>query len=344
MMRAQPATHVLGSLKEQANLKIYVENTPGRDPAYDVTEATFLEAFAAQGLAQPKTLTVAYADARDQHSWRAADILVTGRLDTAAIGQMANLKMIQCTSAGIEKYLPLNWLPAGTILCNASGVHAAKIREFGAMAVLMLHERVPERIAEQARCRWIRNLRPTSKGKRVLFYGSGALGGALAEGLGHFGFIRIAIGREEKGLRPHFDESYGPAALETELARADILVIAAPSTPETRGRFGAAELALLPEGAGVLNIARADLLDYEALVAALVSGKLSGAILDVFPQEPLQTDSPLWRVPNLMISPHVSADDPTDYAKSCIEILARNLAAIAKDAPLINHVDPELGY
>lgn len=343
-MRAQPSPDVLASLKNPSQLKVYVENTPGRGPTYDVTATTILQALEAQGLARPATLTVAYADARIQHEWEAADILVTGRLDTAAIGQISHLKMIQCTSAGIEKYLPLDWLPPATILCNASGAHAAKIREFGAMAVLMLHERVPAQVAAQAQGRWVRNLRPTSKGKRVLFYGAGSLGGALAEGLGHFGFTRIAIGREAQGLRPHFDESYGPEALETELARADILVIAAPSTPQTRGRFGAAELALLPEGAGLLNIARADLLDHKALVAALASGRLSGAILDVFPQEPLPNDSPLWQVPNLMISPHVSADDPSDYAISCMNILARNLAAIVKDKPLINYVDPELGY
>jgi len=341
---AQPAAMVSALLKQPDRLKVYIENTPGRGPGYDVTATTIHDAFAEQGLALPASITVAYSDARDHQAWEAADILVAGRLDTDAIAQMPNLKLIQCTSAGIEKYLPLDWLPDDVIMCNASGAHAAKIREFGAMAVLMLHELVPAQMTAQAQSRWSRTLRPTSRGKRVLFYGAGALASALAEGLGHFNFTRIAIGRENRASRPHFDESFGTDALETELSRADILVIAAPSTTHTRGRFGAKELALLPQGAGLLNIARADLLDHDALSDALVCGHLSGAILDVFPQEPLPANSPLWRVPNLFISPHVSADDPSNYAKSCMEILARNLAAIVKDEPLINRVDPELCY
>lgn len=331
-------------MQQQNKLKIYAENTPGRELGYDITEAIILDAFDAQGLFHPASMTVAYSDARDLQAWGEADVLIAGRLDTIAISHMPSLKMIQCTSAGIEKYIPLDWIPNNAILCNASGAHSSKIREFGTMAVLMLHERIPAQITAQAQTQWIRNLRPTSQGKRVLFYGAGALASALAEGLGHFNFTRIAIGREKRDNRPCFDESYGPDELETVLTSADILVIAAPATAQTKGRFGAEELALLPRGAGLLNIARADLLDHNALISALTSGHLSGAILDVFAEEPLPSNNVLWKVPNLYISPHVSADDPNNYAKFCVEILARNLASIAKGTPLINQVNHETCY
>src|SRR5690606_20381643 len=102
--------------------------------------------------------------------------------------QMPNLRLIQCTSAGVEGYLPLDWLAPDVTLCNASGAHAAKVREFGAMAVLMLHEHVPARVSSQNRREWARGLRPTSRGKRVLVYGAGALGSAVAGGLASYGF------------------------------------------------------------------------------------------------------------------------------------------------------------
>lgn len=324
--------------------RIYVENSRSRDRAYDITEEIVRSELARHGLAAPDQLTVAFADDRDLQAWSEAEILIAGRLDMKAIAQMPNLRMIQCTSAGVEGYLPLDWLAPDVMLCNASGAHATKVREFGAMAVLMLHEHVPARVSDQSRRQWERGLRPTSRGKRVLVYGAGALGSAVADGLASYGFHLVAIGRDGSRPRPGFAESYGPEALDRELARADILVLAAPLTAETRGRFGARELALMKRGAGLLNIARAGLLDHQALAENLRSGHLSGAILDVFEIEPLPSESELWAVPNLMVFPHVSADDPSDYARACVEILARNLAASARGEPLTNQVDRSLGY
>lgn len=324
--------------------RIYVENTRARDRAYDVTEEMVRNELSRQSLDAPESVTVAFSDERDQQAWGEADVLVAGRLDVTAIAQMQELKLIQCTSAGVENYLPFDWLAPHVMLCNASGAHAAKIREFGSMAVLMLHEHVPARVSAQSRREWARSLRPTSRGKRVLVYGAGSLGSAVADGLSGYGFELVAIGRDSSRARPGFAESYGPEALDRELARADILVLAAPLTPETRGRFGARELALLPRGAALLNIGRAGLLDHAALSRNLRDGHLSGAILDVFKIEPLPSENDLWTVPNLMVFPHVSADDPSDYARACVEIMARNLAAAARGQSLINRVDPTLGY
>src|SRR5690606_33682026 len=125
-------------------------------------------------------ITVRHHDERDPDAWAEAHVLMAGRLDLGAIPAMAGLRLIQITSAGIEGYTPLTWLPPGVALCNASGVHAAKVAEFGAMAVLMLHDRVPARVAAQAARQWARTLQPASRGKRVLVHGAGALGGAVA--------------------------------------------------------------------------------------------------------------------------------------------------------------------
>lgn len=326
--------------------RIYVENRRERDRAYDVTETLVREALAAetQGRVEPASITVAFSDERDADAWRKADILIAGRLDTTAIAAMQGLRLIQCTSAGIEGYLPLDWLPAGVDLYNASGAHAEKIAGFGAMAVLMLHEHVPFRVSAQSRREWLRTLRPATAGRQVLIYGAGALGQAVAGGLAPFGFTVKGIGRHPDGPRPGLAEIHGPDRLEDLLPETGILVLSCPLTAETRGRFGRRELSLLPQGAAVLNIARSAVMDYDALADLLEAGHLSGAILDVFEREPLPADARWWQVPNLMVFPHVSADDPTNYARACVRILADNLAAMLAGRPTRNRVDPVLGY
>lgn len=326
--------------------RIYVENRRGRDPAYDVTDALVRDALsrASDGRVLPQWVKIVYDDERDMRAWAQADILVAGRLDTAAIAQMKNLRMIQCTSAGIEGYLPLDWMPRGVELFNASGAHAEKVSAFGAMAVMMLHERVPARIAAQCRHEWDRTLRPAARGQRVLIYGAGALGKAVARSLEPLGFHVTGVARRPAGPRPGFAAIAGPEDLSALLPETDILVVSAPLTDETRGRFGDTELRSLPRGAAVLNIARAGLMDYAALARLLEDGHLSGAVLDVFETEPLPSDAPWWSVPHLMVFPHVSADDPNSYASACVFILAENLAAMLQGEPLRNRVDPVLGY
>jgi phosphoglycerate dehydrogenase-like enzyme len=122
--------------------RIYVENVRGHDPAYEVTTEAILRNLLS--VCCPAELTCRYSDERDMKALRRADILVAGGLDTALIASEAEaLKLIQCTSAGVEKYAPFDWLRASTALTNASGVHADKVGEFGLITTLMLHERVP---------------------------------------------------------------------------------------------------------------------------------------------------------------------------------------------------------
>jgi len=326
--------------------RIYVENQRARDRAYDVTEAMVREALerASHGRIAPENLCVAMADARDEDAWSKAHVLIAGRLETARIRDMRSLRLVQCTSAGVENYLPLHWLPDGVSLCNASGVHAAKVAQFGAMACLMLHEGVPERVTAQKERAWRRDLRPTANGVRVLVYGAGALGGAVARALQPYGFRVSGVARHPGESRPGFSHICGPDELMSVLGETDILVVSCPLTTETRGSIGRAQLEALPKGARILNIGRAAVMDYDALVDLLESGHLGGAILDVFDQEPLPSSSRLWDVRNLMVFPHVSADDPTTYAAGCVEILAENMVALLEGRRLRNRVDPLLGY
>lgn len=322
--------------------RIYVENTRGRDPAYEVTTEGVTRNL--QSICRPAELSCHFADTRNLDALRRADILIAGRLPTAVIAEHAkNLKIIQCTSAGVESYIPFDWLGPNTTLTNASGVHASKVGAFGLMAALMLHEGVPHVATNQRQHVWKRQLRGPCAGRRVMIYGVGAIGGAVAEQLRLAGFRTIGI-RRSGAPHPAVERMTTPDRLHEELAQADILILACPLTAETRGLIGARELAELPNGAGLLNISRSAVLDTSALVTALVKGHLSGAILDVFATEPLPSDDALWDVPNLMVFPHVSADDPDGYIDRCLAILADNLLRARSALPLRNAIDPERGY
>lgn len=322
--------------------RVYIENVRGHNPAYEVTSEALLAHLAPARY--PDELTCCYSDDRDLAALRRADILIASRLDTGVIASEGTaLKLIQCTSAGVERYAPFDWLPASTALTNASGVHADKAAEFGLMATLMLHERVPALVTRQRHRHWKRELRGLAAGKRVLIYGVGALGGAVARRLSAAGFRVTGVrrsGKETLGV----ERMTTPEKFLEELRASDILILSCPLTPETLCLMGAREFAALPPGAGVLNIARGGVIDHIALAASLENGHLSGAILDVFDEEPLPADSPLWDVGNLMVFPHVSADAPEGYVDRCLAILVDNLERVSRGLPLRNEVDRQLGY
>jgi phosphoglycerate dehydrogenase-like enzyme len=127
------------------------------------------------------------------------------------------------------------------------------------------------------------------------------------------------------------------------LGESDYVVLALPLTPETRGMIGTAELGHMKRSAVLINVARGDLVDEAALVEALQAGKIGGAALDVFRQEPLPADSPLWRLPNVLLSPH-SADVNAHYDARAIELFAENLRRYLDGRPLLNVVDLAQGY
>ena len=322
--------------------RIYVENVRGRDLAYQVGADDVRTSL--RLVCSPAELTCRYADDRDLQAFRQADILIAGRLDTMLIAKEGgSLRLIQCTSAGVENYQPFDWLRPSTALTNASGVHGAKVGEFGLMATLMLHERAPAIATNQRLRTWRRKLSGLAAERKVLIYGVGALGGAVAERLQGAGF-RVTGIRRSGEPHPAVTRMTTPAHLNEELSRTDILILACPLTRETRNLIGAGELAAMPKGASLLNIARAGVVDHAALRAALDAGHLSGAILDVFDEEPLPRTSPLWETANLMVFPHVSADAPDGYVTRCLAILADNLGRARSGEPLRNRIEPQLGY
>lgn len=256
---------------------------------------------------------------------------------------LPELRWIHIIGAGIEPLLPLDWLPPTVTLTNNSGVHIRKTAEFAAMALLMLNSRLPQMIANQRAARWDPLFTCSVAGTTVTIVGLGDMGAAAAREARRMGMKVIGVRRSAK---PHrlADKVVGVGRLAEAVAQADCIYVSAPLTPETRNLVSRDILANAKPGASLVNIGRAGVVDYAALRDGLVSGALSGAILDVFDPEPLPADSPLWSTPNLVIMPHCSSDDLEEYIPLTFDLAFQNLARLMAGRKLKNRVDPQRGY
>jgi phosphoglycerate dehydrogenase-like enzyme len=196
-------------------------------------------------------------------------------------------------------------LPPGVTLCNAGGVHDASTAELAVGLILARLRRLDDAARAQAEARWTHGRYDALADRTVLVVGYGGVGTAIAARLDPFEVETIRVARR---ARPGADPAvHGMAELDALLPRADVVVLACPLTPETRGLVDAPFLARMRDGALLVNVARGPVVDTDALLAELVSGRLRAA-LDVTDPEPLPPDHPLWRAPGVLISPHVGGN------------------------------------
>jgi glyoxylate/hydroxypyruvate reductase len=273
---------------------------------------------------------------------RRAHVIVGFELPVRRIAELTDLRWIHLVSAGVNHLLPLDWLPSGVFLTNSSGVHTELAGEYGAAALLALNFRLPAHATHQRRGHWAQVFNSPIRGKTVVVIGLGAIGGSVARGARRLG-LRVLGVRRSGRRHSHVNEVFRPDALRDVLPRADFVVVTAPLTPESHRLLGASELDLLPRHAGVVNMSRAELVDYHAMAAKLEAGELGGAVIDVCTPEPLPPSSPLWRVRNLLITPHVSSD-PTDYVERMTHIFVDNLDRLLSGRSLRNLIDRAAGY
>jgi phosphoglycerate dehydrogenase-like enzyme len=253
-----------------------------------------------------------------------------------------HLRWVHSLGAGVEN---LCRDVAGTdILVTNSHTHGDVIAEH-VMALLLAHtRRLPVALARQAESRWVREgaVGTVIRGKTMGILGLGTIGTELARRAAAFG-MRVWGVRRSGTAVPGVERVVAPDRLDEVLRAADVLAITLPLTPETRGLVGARELALLPRGAFVVNVGRGGLLDEAALAAAIESGHLAGAGLDVFEQEPLPASSPLWRLPGMIITPHVGGSSP-GFLERAVPFFCENLRRYLAGEPLLNRVDVTRGY
>ncbi len=258
----------------------------------------------------------------------------------------ASLRWVQLFTAGAERVDSALVNDCGMMVTTVTGMHAVPISEFVLTYMLMFAKGWPALWRNQMSGAYDRSVVPEDlEGKTVGIIGMGAIGAAVAT-------RSRALGCRVLGMRRSFtargpddvaDEAVPPSDLDYLLAESDFVVLAAPLTEETRGMIGAEQLRTMGPRSYLLNIARGELVDEAAMVAALREGVIGGAALDVFHREPLPPDSALWQLDNVILTPHLTGG-PADYAARATSMFCDNLARYLAGEPLRNVYDPSRGY
>ena len=311
-------------------------------------------------------LTVYSQKALDEipaEQWQKCEVLLTSGRGLPKPEQAPNLKWIQLTFAGVDPIIenPIVRQP-GVRLTSASGVMVSQMGEYTLMALLMLGHKIPEVIQAQKEARWGNNmskpLQPKElRGSTVGIVGYGSIGREVARLLYPLGATVLAAKRdvmavEDSGYTPaglgdplgnYFRRLYPIEGLKGMLQECDFVVISLPLTSDTRFLFSTEMFDAMKPGAFLVNVSRGDLIDEAALIQAVHQGKVGGAVLDVFSQEPLPAESPLWKVPEIIVTPHISGAS-THLLDDVVDLFAENLRHYLAGEPLYNLVDPQKGY
>jgi phosphoglycerate dehydrogenase-like enzyme len=325
-------------------LHVHLESSRNRAPLFYLTEEKWAAAAKRhRALARNLRVTIGWDGDIIDEALRTADVMINSDPPRQNLRERApRMKWIQTTGAGVDQLSPFDWLPNEIILTNNSGAHGPKAEDSCAMALLMLNSRLPEILTNQRERRWQPIYSTPIKGKTAVVIGFGDLGQAAGRAAKRLGLEVIAVTRSGKA-RPPADVSRPVSRIDRVLPKGDFVIVTTPLTAETRGLISRERLARLRPGAGFVNIGRSPVVDYAALTEKLMSGQISGAVLDVFDQEPLPAHSPLWTTPNLVIMPHISCDDPR-YIDQLFDTWFANLERFMDGKPLRNIVDRSLGY
>jgi phosphoglycerate dehydrogenase-like enzyme len=294
--------------------------------------------------------------------WEQVEILYTDRVLPSA-ESAPNLKWVQVHFAGIDHLASHPLIQVERItFTTMSGAVAPQVAEHVLMMLLALGHKLPEMHALQAKAEWPRDrwerLKPLElRNSTVGLVGYGSIGREIARLLQPLNAHILAAKRDAmhpaetdyaiEGLGDPqgdlFTRLYPTEAVRSMIKECDFVVICVPLTPATRGMIGEAELAAMKPGAYLVDVSRGGIVNHAALVEALQEKKIGGAALDVFPEEPLPPSSPLWKMPNVLISPHVSGISP-HYTSRAVALFSENLKRYLQNIPLYNQFDRERGY
>ncbi len=258
------------------------------------------------------------------------------------VRERASIEWIHLLSAGanhlLEQDLPFERLRIST----SSGVHAATIGDYVMAGVLYHTKHLGRFAAQQREKRWERGPQDELEGSTMGIVGLGAIGQGIAVRAKAFG-MRVIGTKRTPGDVPNVDEVHGPDDLHTVLRKSDVIAVTVPLTPGTRGLIGPDEFAVMRAGAILVNVGRGHVVDEDALTAAMREGRLRAATLDVFAEEPLPADSPLWDLDNVLITPHVAGDTPA-YMRKAVRVFVENYRSWQREGRLTTAVDVQAGY
>ncbi|HWJ69970.1 MAG TPA: D-2-hydroxyacid dehydrogenase [Sphingobium sp.] len=253
-----------------------------------------------------------------------------------------NAKWINTVIVGLDAFPVKEIVQRGQIFTNGAGMMPDVVADFALLGVLTLAKRLDEVVRAHDRCEWLAGPPGTMemRGSKALILGYGAIGREIGQRLRAFGVDVTGVRRS-----PDPDPAIiGPQAWRARLGEFDHIIIAAPNTDETRAMIGASELAAMKPTARLVNIARGDLIDQPALIAALEARRIGGAFLDVTTPEPLPPDHPLWRAPNSLVTMHLAGQSQTSAFRRGAERFLRNLQHYLAGEPLEHVVDLGRGY
>ena len=297
----------------------------------------------------PEILTVKALDpARQVEEIIDTDFLVTGfKPDLELFKKGERLQVIQTWSAGVDKYMEeevlQNLKARGIKLISMSGIHGDPIAEHVMGLIINYSRRLYDFYEAPEERKWLRLDVGQLAGKTMVIVGTGSIGREIARRAKAFRMRTIGVKRNIEGKIDYIDELYSNAQLEIALKQGDYIVIALPLTEETRGFIGRKEFAVMKETAFFVNIARGEVVDEGALIEALKEGRIAGAALDVFTEEPLSPDSPFYDLKNVYITPHISAAHP-DYNLKAVRLFIENLKSYLENREIKNLVDYNRGY
>jgi phosphoglycerate dehydrogenase-like enzyme len=279
-----------------------------------------------------------------------ADIFVGYSLRAEQLKHAKKLKWIHSTAAGVAQLMYPELRESGVLVTNPRGVFSVPMAEHTLGLMIAMARNYPDSVRFQDKSTWgqqqlwdLPQRLGELSGKTLLIVGFGSIGKELAKRAHAFDMRVWGVTRSGKGDSNLAQKIVRASELHTVLPEADYVVIAAPETPETRKLIGEEQIALMKRGARLLNVGRGSLLDEAALIASLENGHLSGAALDVTGVEPLPENSPLWKTPNLFITPHTSAVSDKLWERET-ELLVELLELWFSGKPMKNVVDLARGY
>ena len=276
-----------------------------------------------------------------------ADILLVTDFRTEMLAECwplaDRLQWVHATSAGVDALMFPGLQNSEIPITNARGIFDRPIAEFVLGLILCFAKDFPGSLRHQAEREWVHRETERIEGKRALVVGAGSIGRQIGRLLNAVGLSVTAMGRSAREDDPDFGQVHAADQLHALLPDADYVVVAAPLTPDTEGLFDATAFSLMQPTARFINIGRGPIVRTEDLVAALDNGEIAGAGLDVFEQEPLPANHPLWTMQNAILSAHM-AGDVIGWKEALSEQFVANFKRWQAGEPLQNLVDKERGY
>lgn len=253
------------------------------------------------------------------------------------------LRWVHVAAVGVDAVLFPAFVSSDVVLTNSRGVFDAAMGEYVLALMLAMAKDLPRTLQLQGERTWKHREPALLRGATVLIVGVGGVGIGVGQSAAASGMTVIGVGRHARSAVKPFHRIAGVSELKSLVPNADYIVLALPRTADTRGLFSRELIHAMGPSARLINVGRGGVLDEEALVEALQAGRLAGAALDVFETEPLPPDHQLWRMPNVIVSPHMSVDVP-EAKQWLVDLFLQNLERFRRGEPLLNQVDKRLGF